>query len=109
MKYQKIEIPKRMKSNNFRTQSMSVSDNVRIYVMSESDNVRAQKKWNLKRNEISMKMKSEKKRNPNKNEIAKTMKSKKVSELKNSRTQNMSGSHNVSARQCQGQIISGSS
>ena len=56
-----------------------------------------------------MKMKSEKKRNPNKNEIAKTMKSKKVSELKNSRTQNMSGSHNVSARQCQGQKISGSS
>ena len=85
-----------MKANNFRTQSMSVSDNVRIYVMSESDNVRAQKKWNLKENEIwKKKKKSQQKWNRKKNEISKTMKSKKASELKNFRTQKMSVSDNV--------------
>ena len=83
MKYQKIEISKRMKSNNFRTQSMSVSDNVRIYVMSESDNVRAQKKWNLKENEIwkkkeiPTKMKSQKKWNLKNNEIKESFRTQK--------------------------------
>ena len=53
---------KKMKSKNFRTQSMSVSDIVTIKVMSGSDNVRAPpKKSNLIKNEISNKIKSQEK------------------------------------------------
>ena len=62
------------------------------------------KKWNLKQNEISKKIKSQRK-----NAISKKIKSKQISKLRNFKTQKTSGSDNVSVRQCQGQIMSGSS
>ena len=62
------------------------------------------KKRNLKKNEISKKIKSQRK-----NAISKKIKSKQISKLRNFKTQKTSGSDNVSVRQCQGQIMSGSS
>ena len=85
---------------------MSESDNVRIEVMSEADNVRAQK------NEISKKKKRNikiKKWNLKKRETSKKNQIKKISKLRNFTTQKISGSDNASVRQCQAQIMSGSS
>ena len=65
---------------------------------------KSQKKWNLKKNKIS-----KKKCNLKKSEISKKIKSKQISKLRNFKTQKTSGSDNVSVRQCQGQIMSGSS
>ena len=62
------------------------------------------KKRNLKKNKIS-----KKKCNLKKSEISKKIKSKQISKLRNFKTQKTSGSDNVSVRQCQGQIMSGSS
>ena len=74
------------------------------------------KKWNLKQNEISKKKRNLKKneiskkiKSQRKNAISKKIKSKQISKLRNFKTQKTSGSDNVSVRQCQGQIISGSS
>ena len=50
-----------------------------------------------------------KKKSKKKKEISERMKAKTMSELKCFRTRKISGSDNVSVRQCQGQILSGSS
>ena len=83
MKSQKNEISNKMKSQKKK---------------------KSQKKWNLKKNKIS-----KKKCNLKKSEISKKIKSKQISKLRNFKTQKTSGSDNVSVRQCQGQIMSGSS
>ena len=72
--------------------------------------MKSQKKWNLKQNEISKKKEISKKiKSQRKNAISKKIKSKQISKLRNFKTQKTSGSDNVSVRQCQGQIMSGSS
>ena len=89
MKSQKNEISKEMKS-----QKNEISNKMKFQ----------KKKWNLKKNKIS-----KKKCNLKKSEISKKIKSKQISKLRNFKTQKTSGSDNVSVRQCQGQIMSGSS
>ena len=89
MKSQKNEISKEMKS-----QKNEISNKMKSQ----------KKKRNLKKNKIS-----KKKCNLKKSEISKKIKSKQISKLRNFKTQKTSGSDNVSVRQCQGQIMSGSS